>query len=114
MKWKLFLLAIVASVSVGFGQAKEPKVKTVIIQTSAECGECEERLESHLNYTKGVVFAELDLTTMKLTVKYKTKWVTLDEIKRKIADLGYQADDVKANPEAYEKLPACCKAGGMK
>jgi periplasmic mercuric ion binding protein len=114
MKWKMFLLAVIASISVGFGQTKEPKMKTVVIQTSAECGECEERLESNLNYLKGVVFAELDMTTMKLTVKYKTKSVTLDQIKKKISDLGYQADEVAANPEAYEKLPACCKANGMK
>ena len=31
----------------------------VKIQTSAQCGDCKERIESALNQTKGVIYAEL-------------------------------------------------------
>lgn len=91
----------------------EPKVKTLVIQTSAECEECEERIEGMLNYTKGVSFAELDLTTMKLTVKYKTANISEAQIKEKISKLGYDADDVKADMSAQKELPACCQPKGM-
>lgn len=94
-----------------FGQ-KKSKVETVVIQTSAECEQCEERIESGLNYTKGVKFAELDLNTMKLTVKFRKDQITLQEIKEKIASLGYTADEVPADPKAQAALPACCKPGG--
>jgi hypothetical protein len=51
---------------------------------------------------------------MKLNVKFKPKQITLEEIKVKIASLGYQADEVPADKIAYDALPACCKPGGMK
>jgi len=67
-----------------------------------------------LNYTKGVVFAELDLETKKVTVKYNTKKITLQQVKEKINAIGYDADEMKAKPEAVQKLPACCQPGGMR
>jgi hypothetical protein len=65
-----------------------------------------------LNYTKGVKFAELDVPSRKVTVKFIPSQISLDDIRNKISDLGYDADGVKANHGAYEKLPACCKIGG--
>jgi mercuric ion binding protein len=50
---------------------------------------------------------------MDLTVKFKTAKISLDEIKKIVVETGYDADDMKANPEAVEQLPACCKPGGM-
>jgi copper chaperone CopZ len=95
-------------------QEKKSGNETVIIQTSAQCGDCKERIEELLNYTKWVTFAELDLITKKVTVKFKPSKVTLSEIKQKISDLGYDADDIKANAEGIKKLPACCQPDGMK
>jgi mercuric ion binding protein len=93
--------------------AYSQKVQTKVIHTSAECGACKDRLEEVLNYTSGVKYAELDLETMDLTVKFKTAKISLDEIKKIVVETGYDADDMKANPEAVEQLPACCKPGGM-
>lgn len=91
------------------GQTKE-----VVIHTSAECGSCKKRIEEKLNYTSGIRFAELDVPSKNLTVKYTEKKITLKEIKHILSELGYDADEVKANPESVEKLPECCKPGGMK
>lgn len=85
------------------------KVEEATIQTSAKCGDCEVRIEDALNYMNGVKFAELNNDTKVVTVRYKTKKVSLNEIKEKIASVGYDADDVKAKDAAIEKLPACCK-----
>jgi copper chaperone CopZ len=114
MKKLIAMIALLAGVQVASAQTTPSKTQEVSIQTSAECGECEIRLEEALNYTKGIVFAELDLTTMKLNVKFKPKQITLEEIKVKIASLGYQADEVPADKVAFDALPACCKPGGMK
>lgn len=113
MKSSLLFLLLVFASSFGFSQKPTGKTETVVIQTSAECGECKERIEGALNYTKGVKFAELDLDSRKLTVKFKNDVISLEEIKKQISALGYNADEVVADPVAYEKLPACCKAGGM-
>jgi copper chaperone CopZ len=92
---------------------KEKKVQEFVIQTSAECNECKERIENKLNYIKGIKFADLDVPSKKLTVKFQTKKISLAEIKAIVAGLGYDADEVKANTKAYEALPQCCKVAGM-
>lgn len=102
----LFALAFIAN---GVSAQELKKVEEVTIQTSAICNDCKNRIEGALNYLKGVKFAELDNETKKVTVRYKTKKVNLDQIKAEIAAIGYTADDVKAVEAAVEKLPACCK-----
>jgi periplasmic mercuric ion binding protein len=114
MKKGLFLLFALMFLQTANAQEKKSKLETVIIQTSAECGDCEDRIEEMLNYTKGIKFSELDLETKKLTVKYATKKISLAEIKTKLSELGYDADEVKSNPESVKKLPLCCQPGGMK
>jgi copper chaperone CopZ len=92
------------------GQKSEKQLIT--IQTTAECNECKERIENKLNYTKGISFSELDVPTKVCTVKFSPDKISKEEILKMISDLGYDADDVKANPTAYEALPTCCKIGG--
>lgn len=95
-------------------QSKEitANVETIVILTSAVCEECKERIEKELNYTKGIVFAELDVDTKKVTVKYKTKTISAEGVKKVINDLGYDADSSKRNEEAFNKLPKCCQSPG--
>ena len=90
---------------------KPKKVETIKIQTSAICGMCEERIEHDLAYAKGVKFVDLDPETKKVTVEYKTSKTNPDEIRKAISKIGYDADDVEADKEAHDKLPACCQKG---
>jgi copper chaperone CopZ len=102
----LFILFAITA----FGQKGVEKIE---IQTSAECNSCKKRIEEKLNYTKGVRFAELDVPSKVLTVSFSSKKITANDIKKIISDIGYDADDLKANKTAYEALPECCKVGGM-
>lgn len=106
------LIFIIAMLSAGITSAQ--KSQTVVIQTSAECGMCKDRIESKLNYVKGIKFADLDIDSKQLTVKFDTRKIQLIEIKNMVAALGYNADEVPANQEEVKKLPACCQPGGMK
>lgn len=94
------------------GKEKAQKVKTVTFLTSAICGECKERIEKALNYTKGIVFAELNEETKEVTVKYKTKLMTEDKVKAVVTNLGYDAAETKRNEEAFNELPKCCQSPG--
>lgn len=97
-----------------FGGIVMAQKKEAVIKTSAECGSCKERIEEKLNYVKGVVFADLNVESKELTVKYKEAKITLDEIRQIVSELGYDADGVKANEKAQKELPKCCQPGGMK
>lgn len=111
---KLLFLLIVLTTGAAQAQDKQEKFQTVVIQTSAECGDCKDRIEEALNYTKGVVFAELDLETKKVTVKFATKKISIQQVKEAISSIGYDADEVKAEPKAQQSLPKCCQPNGMK
>lgn len=93
------------------GSAQETKSRTATlnIQTSAVCEMCKDRLEEKLNYTKGIVFAELNLDDKVLKVKYKTKIITSDQIRQVISMVGYHADSVERNEESFNALPGCCR-----
>jgi len=114
---KKFTIILLAAFSMHYSTAQEAekkKTETIIIQTKSNCKEeaCveyKEIVEHTLNYTKGVIFAEFDSATNKVTVKYKTSVVNSDELRHKIAEAGYDADEVKATKEGIEKLPSCCK-----
>jgi len=109
MKTNFLSLIFLLFCTISFAQ----KAETIVIQTSAQCNDCKERIEGKLNYTKGVKFAELDLETKKVTVKYSPKKITLQKIKETIASVGYDADELKAKQEDVLKLPKCCQPGGM-
>lgn len=111
MKAKTIATIIIAVFMTTFVSAQdtEPKVKEIKIQTSAICGMCEERLETNMAFEKGVKSVELDDKTKILTISYKVNKTDPDKLRKAVSKLGYDADDVEADPEAYKKLPACCK-----
>jgi len=87
----------------------QSKMDTIIINTSAQCSMCKERIEKNLAYEKGVKSSGLDLKTKAVTVVYDTRKTDAEKIRKAISDIGYDADNVPADQAAYDKLPACCK-----
>lgn len=92
-------------------QEKKKNYEEVQIQTSAVCGMCEERIEHDLAFEKGVKSVVLDNETKIVTVGFSPKKTNPDKIRQAISKIGYDADDVAADPVAYEKLPMCCQKG---
>ena len=113
MKKILIICVLCCSSMYAHAQKKDAAIQTVTIQTSAQCGDCEERIESLLNYTKGVKFAELDNETKIVTVKFMSKKITLKTICEKLNEIGYDANEFKAPKATVLKLPKCCQPGGM-
>lgn len=109
----IFLSVFVATT---FAQQTEKElqkgVAEIKIQTSAQCGECKERIEKNMAFEKGVKDVDLDLETKILTLHYKTAKTDPKKLRKAVSEIGYDADDVEADPEAYAKLPACCQKGG--
>jgi periplasmic mercuric ion binding protein len=108
-------VAMMAILMINPASAQEGKTKKnyeeVQIQTSAVCGMCKERIETNIAYEKGVKKVELDNETKIVTIGFDPRKTNADALRQAISGLGYDADDVKADPVAYEKLPGCCKKG---
>jgi mercuric ion binding protein len=109
MKNSILIMSLMMLVGLSSMTNQSTKTKTITFITTAVCGECKERIEEKLNYTKGVIFAELNLDNKMLTVKYKPEIITDVKIKEILANLGYSSDTVVRNHEAYLALPKCCR-----
>jgi len=81
----------------------------VVIKTSAVCDMCKKTIEQKMKGIDGIVTASLNVDSKELTVSYVSAKTSPDQIRKAVAETGYDADDVTAVPEAYEKLHDCCK-----
>lgn len=112
----LTALLFVISVS-GFAQ-KQKTTETVVIKTAIYCDHCKQcetcgpKFEKILLKEKGVQMVTLNEKDMTIKVVYNTKKTNLETIRKAISKLGYDADNIKADPIAYEGLDGCCKKNG--
>ncbi len=51
----------------------------------------------------------LDEKNAIIQVVYNSMKTNLETIKKQISALGYDADELKADPAAVEKLDGCCR-----
>ncbi len=106
MKNLLVIIVLVLSFT-AFAQKND--VAELKIKTSAQCEQCKERIEKAMAFERGVKSSVLDVETKVLTVSYLKSRTTPDKIRKAVAAVGYDADEVPADPKAYASLPPCCK-----
>src|ERR1700741_4007192 len=101
---------------VGIGNAQTKAIVTATIKTpNALCEWCKKRIEDYVKYYDGIVEINVNFRKGETKVKYYTDRINIEEIKAYIANVGYDADDGVAPPDAYSRLPKTCKkfeAGG--
>jgi copper chaperone CopZ len=105
---KLFVVVIVVLSQVSCAQSTK-KTAEIKIKTSAVCGMCKEKIEKELQFEKGVTAVTLDSETKICSITYKIDKTTPEKLRMAISKIGYDADEVLADPKAYEKLSPCCK-----
>lgn len=108
---KLYLLLVMALLACSgvFAQGKKA-LQTVTIKTpSVQCDMCKDRIEKFLTKEEGVQKVTVDYKHKVTKVSFYTDRTNIENIKTAIANVGYDADDVSANDESYQKLPRCCK-----
>lgn len=90
------------------GSAVYAQSKTDSVKVSGNCGMCETRIEKALKMD-GISAADWNVKTKMLTVTYAADQISLDDIQRKIAEVGHDTPKFKATEAVYSKLPGCCK-----
>jgi len=110
----LAILLTVLTFSASSAQNTKKNQKAVI-QTVLNCDHCKlcetcgQNFQSNILKIKGVKMYELDEKKMTITVYYNSQKTDLKSIKTAISKMGYDADEIKADVAAYEKLDDCCK-----
>lgn len=92
----------------GFSQIK-PILTATIKTPNALCENCKKRIEAYVKPYDGMLEITVNYRKGETKVKYITDRINIEEIKAYIANCGYDADDVLAAVDAYNRLPKTCK-----
>jgi mercuric ion binding protein len=103
MKAKYFMLALLFA---SFSLASFANTDT--IKVSGNCGICKSNIEKAAK-DAGATSANWDKTTKILVVEYDVDKTSNMSIQKKVAEAGYDTQDVKASNKAYKKLEKCCQ-----
>lgn len=83
--------------------------KTDTFKVYGNCGMCEKTIEGALKGVKGIDKADWNKETKMMEVVYHTNDISLDDIKKKIAEVGYDTEEHRASEKVYNNLPGCCQ-----
>ena len=116
-KFQIFLALLLGLATTTKAQLK-PQLSATIKTPTVQCEECKKRIENYMSHEEGILKINVDYKKKTTTVTYLTDRTNIENIKTAIANVGYDADDVTAEPDAYKRLPPCCKkpedGGGKK
>lgn len=106
----IFLLALAP-----FFLHAQTKVATIVVKASIYCDHCKkcescgERLENAIREEKGIKRVDINEKEKSVSIVYNTSKTSAEKLRQAIANAGFDADDIKGNPEAYAKWDDCCK-----
>ena len=61
------------------------------------------------NEIDGIIKYKVELETYKVKIKHDTDKLSLHSIEQLISIAGYQANNLSADVDAYNKLSMCCR-----
>ncbi len=108
----LFFLTLI---SLAGSAQKNSHIKTAVIKTMIYCDHCRQcetcgdKFQKELYNETGIKRVDVDPKAMTITVVYDSRKIEADQIRKSISKLGYDADDIKADPAGLAKLDDCCK-----
>ena len=83
-------------------------ISTSTFTVWGNCGMCEETIENSLKM-KGVKSSDWNSDTKIIKITYDSSKITLDQIEKKIASVGYDNVKYKGDDKAYSSLHECCQ-----
>jgi mercuric ion binding protein len=103
------------------GNTKTSEVKTTANDEKAtiqlptiQCNTCKKNITKAMKKVDGVNDFNIDVDGKVMTVAYDKSKTDLSKVENAITAAGYDANDKKADPVAYDKLDECCKVPGKK
>ena len=79
------------------------------LKVYGSCSMCKTRIEKAAREVKGVKSVKWNQETQTLTFEYKPSLASIDDVAKKVAEVGHDNEKFKASDEVYNSLPTCCK-----
>ncbi|MEP6465113.1 MAG: hypothetical protein ABJB05_02355 [Parafilimonas sp.] len=112
----LIVIAFLIFATTTHAQVMQAKPQWASIKVpQLKCWECQQRLDQYLTREKGpntdagILQWKDDLRNGILKIQFLPDRITLDYIRTAIANAGFDADTVTAEPDSYKRLPPPCK-----
>lgn len=105
---KGLLTLIISFVLLTTSHAQIPNAKTQKVKVYGNCGMCEKLIEKAA-FKEGEAKADWNKDTKMAVITFDTKKTTLDEVLKRIATVGYDNQNYRANDSVYNNLHGCCQ-----
>ncbi len=89
-------------------QDKKNKNAKYNVEVNGNCEMCKKRIEKAALSVSGVKSAEWHIDDHMLHLIVNEEKCSLADVKKAIAKVGHDTEDIKATKEDYEKLHGCC------
>ena len=91
-------------------QAQEKKNKNAkyVTEVNGNCEQCQKRIQKAAYSVAGVKSAVWDIETHQLSLILNEEKTSSLDVKKAIAKVGHDTDEVKAIKEDYDNLHSCC------
>ncbi|WP_395061247.1 heavy-metal-associated domain-containing protein [Flavobacterium sp.] len=90
-------------------QDKKSKNARYTIDVNGNCDLCKKRIEKAAFSVEGVKMAIWDVETHQLNLILNEEKSSVLDVKKAIAKVGHDTDEVKATDAVYENLHSCCQ-----
>jgi periplasmic mercuric ion binding protein len=85
-----------------------PAIATSQFKVWGNCEQCKETIEGSLK-VDGVIKADWNMDTKQVHVTYDEHKISLDQLQKNVAAVGYDNAVYKGDDKAYAGLPECCQ-----
>jgi mercuric ion binding protein len=104
----LGMMLIVVTFSIQAQEKKNKNAKYSIV-VNGNCEQCQRRIQKAAFSVDGVKAANWSIQTHKLDVTINEEKTSAAQVKKAVAKVGHDADEIRATNETYENLHHCCK-----
>lgn len=93
------------------GQAQDKKNKNAkyAFEANGNCDQCQKRIQKAAYSVSGVKSAIWNIETHELSLILNEEKCSILDVKKAVANVGHDTDEVKASNDVYENLHTCCK-----
>ena len=89
-------------------QDKKNKNANYTFEVNGNCEQCQKRIQKAAYSVNGVKSANWDIESHQLSLIINEEKCSVLDVKKAIAKVGHDTDEIKATNEDYEKLHSCC------
>jgi cation transport ATPase len=104
----LGLMLVLVTLST-LAQDKKNKNAKHTIMINGNCEQCQRRIQKAAFSVDGVKMANWNIETHKLEVVINEEKTSVAEVKKAVAKVGHDAEEIRSTQETYDNLHHCCQ-----